>query len=219
MSTPVTPSTLKSDLFGTVGPVETDGLLRIRRDTAPATWWIGPVARHLAAREARALGCLDALDDVPRLCGWNGVWLDREWLPGAPMQQARPQRRSYYRDALRILRRMHRAGVVHNDTAKEPNWLVKADGSPALLDFQLAMRFRGRGRFFRMLAREDLRHLLKHKRTYLPGDLTARQKRILDTPAVSARAWRATVKPVYRFVTRRIMGWSDREGAGDRSRS
>ena len=74
---------------------------------------------------------------------------------------------------------MHRAGIVHNDTAKEPNWLVRPDGSPALVDFQLAMHFTGRGRLFRMLAREDLRHLLKHKRTYLPGELTARQRRII----------------------------------------
>jgi hypothetical protein len=26
----------------------------------------------------------------------------------------------------------------------------------------------------------------------------------------------ATVKPVYLFVTRRVLRWSDREGAGDR---
>ena len=174
------------------------------------------MARRLAAREARALAHLEALPSVPRLLGWDGVAVDREWLPGAPMQQARPGTRDYFREAFRILRRMHRAGIVHNDTAKEPNWLMQPDGSPALVDFQLAMVFRGRGRLFRMLAREDVRHLLKHKRTYLPGALTARQRRILSTPAISARVWRKTVKPVYRFVTRRLVGWSDREGAGDR---
>jgi hypothetical protein len=26
----------------------------------------------------------------------------------------------------------------------------------------------------------------------------------------------STGKPVYRFVTRRLLGWADREGAGDR---
>jgi hypothetical protein len=28
--------------------------------------------------------------------------------------------------------------------------------------------------------------------------------------------FRSTVKPVYLFVTRRILGWSDREGAANR---
>lgn len=215
----MTEQILKSDLFGTVCLVETEGGLRIRRDTRPARWWLGPVARRLASREAKALARLEGLAQVPRLCRWDGVALDREWLPGAPMQRVNPARQDYFRDALRILRCMHRAGIVHNDTAKEPNWLVQPDGSPALVDFQLAMRFTGRGRLFRMLAREDLRHLFKHKRTYQPGALTARQRRMLSTPAISARAWRMTVKPVYRFITRRLLGWSDREGAGDRSHS
>jgi hypothetical protein len=26
----------------------------------------------------------------------------------------------------------------------------------------------------------------------------------------------ASGKPVYRFITRRLLGWADREGAGDR---
>jgi len=127
--------------------------------------------------------------------------------PGAP---------AYFREALHLLRRMHGAGVLHNDLAKEPNWLVTPDGSAALVDFQLAMRPRHRGRLFRALAYDDLRHLLKHKRTYFPGRLTARQHAILRRPSGVSALWAHTVKPVYRFVTRRILGWSDREGAGDR---
>ena len=61
---------------------------------------------------------------------------------------------------------MHRLGVAHNDLAKEPNLLVTTEGQPALVDFQLATITHQRGRLFRMLAREDIRHLLKHKRTY-----------------------------------------------------
>jgi hypothetical protein len=114
---------------------------------------------------------------------------------------------------------MHAAGVVHNDLAKEPNWLVSDDGRPALVDFQLAARPRHRGRRFRMLAYDDLRHLLKHKRTYCPAALTARQLTILARRSPIAALWARTGKPVYRFVTRRLLGWSDREGAGDRGGS
>ena len=42
------------------------------------------------------------------------------------------------------------------------------------------------------------------------------ERRILATPSWLTRAWRATGKRLYVFVTRRLLGWRDREGAGDR---
>ncbi len=209
---------LKSDLFGRVCLVRQEDRLVIRRDTRAARRPWGWLARRLARREARALQALVALPGTPRLLGFDGRVLDREWIEGLPMQRARPAGAEYFRLALALLRRMHRAGVTHNDLAKEPNWLVTPQGHPALVDFQLAIVHRRRGRLFRLLAREDLRHLLKHKRSYRPGALTARQARILATPAWTSRLWRASGKRLYRFVTRRLLGWADREGAGDRQR-
>jgi RIO-like serine/threonine protein kinase len=206
---------LKSDLFGVV--LLEDGGQAVRRDTRPARRWLRPLARHLARREARALLRLEGLEGTPRLLGFEGGVLRRVWVPGQPMQLARPTDPAWFREALTLLRRLHRAGVAHNDLAKEPNWLVTADGRPALVDFQLALVSPRRGRLFRALAREDLRHLLKHKRTYCAERLTARQRRILATPAPHTRLWRATGKRLYTFVTRRLLGWADREGAGDRN--
>src|SRR5690606_26767697 len=122
----------------------------------------------------------------------------------------------YFRRAARLLRRLHTAGVVHNDLAKEPNWLVTPKSEPALIDFQLAWFTPRRGRLFRALAREDLRHLLKHKRTYCPEHLTQRERRILEHPGLPSRLWMTIAKPLYLLVTRRLLGWTDREGAGDR---
>ena len=68
------------------------------------------------------------------------------------------------------------------------------------------------------LAREDLRHLLKHKRTYCPQDLTAGNRRMLATPSWPARVWSRTGKPLYLLITRRLLGWADREGAHERQR-
>ena len=132
------------------------------------------------------------------------------------MQLARPGNAEYFRAARALLCRLHRRGIAHNDLAKEPNWLVTPTGMPALVDFQLALVAPRRGRIFRALAREDLRHLLKHKRRYCPGRLTERERRILDSPAAFTRVWMATGKPAYTFITRRLFGWADREGAGDR---
>jgi hypothetical protein len=186
------------------------------RDVTAAARGLGWLARRLAAREARALEALRNLPQVPRLLEWNGRELRRSWLDGLPLQRAAPPGREYFREALTLVRRMHAEGVVHNDLAKEPNWLVGSDGRPALVDFQLAMRPRLRGRLFRMLAWDDLRHLLKHKRSYCPQALTARQRAILGRRSPLAALWARTGKPAYRFVTRRLLGWSDREGAGDR---
>jgi RIO-like serine/threonine protein kinase len=205
---------LKTDLFGGVELDRARGC--VRRDTRRARWWLRWIAGRLAAREARALAAAHGIAGVPALISWDGAVLEREWLDGAPMQQARPRASAYYREARRLLVRLHRSGVVHNDTAKEPNWIVRGDGAPALIDFQLAGVFRDRGRLFRLLAREDLRHLLKHKRTYLPDELTARERGILATPSILARAWMSGGKPVYMWFTRRILRWEDREGAGDR---
>ena len=132
------------------------------------------------------------------------------------MQRAAPTDARYFREALRLVRQLHARDVTHDDLAKEPNWLVTPNGLPALVDFQLARHAPRRDRLFRMLAHDDLRHLLKHKRTYRPDRLTARERRILASPSLLSRLWRATGKRLYRFITRRLLGWADREGAGDR---
>ncbi len=209
---------LKQDLFGSVRliPAGPATPACVERDTTSAPTLLRWLARRLAAREARALMALRAVPEVPQLLDWDGRRLRRSWVPGVPLHRAGAVPPGYFRNALRLLRVLHAAGVVHNDLAKEPNWLVTPEGRAALVDFQLAMRPQRRGRLFRMLAHDDLRHLLKHKRTYRPRQLTARERSILARRSPLAAAWAGTGKPVYRLVTRGLLGWSDREGAGDR---
>ena len=114
----------------------------------------------------------------------------------------------------RLLIALHRRGIAHNDHAKEANWLVLDDGAPAIIDFQLAVRGDPRSRWMRLLAREDLRHLLKHKRTYCRDRLTPTERRVLARTSWFRDAWFATGKPVYRFVTRKLLKWEDNEGQG-----
>ena len=207
---------LKKDLFGEVTLRSGDNAPVIVRDASKARRWIRPLARHLLRREATALAVLEGSGGVPQLIDIKGNILVRSYLAGAPMQEAKPRDPAWFNAAARLLRQLHTAGVVHNDMAKEPNLLVLRDGSPALIDFQLAAHSSRRGRLFRIAAYEDIRHLLKHKRTYCAERLTQRERNILANPSPLSRAWRVTVKPIYLFVTRRILGWADREGAGDR---
>ena len=210
---------LKKDLFGEVWLQQDGENSVILRNTRPSAWWTRPLARALLRREARALAVLDGIDGVPGLHHFDADTLARGYIAGKPMQVAKPADAAYFRGAARLLRTLHRLGVAHNDVAKEPNLLVRDDGSAAFIDFQLAAYSPKRGRLFRIAAREDIRHLLKHKRTYRPQDLTQRELRILAHPGPTSRAWMALGKPVYLFITRRLLGWSDREGAGDRSQT
>jgi RIO-like serine/threonine protein kinase len=210
---------LKRDQFGTIEAANPDATGRptaLIRNTRPARPWARLIARRLAGREARALIALRGIPGTPELLDWNGHELSREWLGGAIMREQPPVDAAYFREALRLLRRIHSRGVVHNDLAKEANCLVLEDGKPAFIDFQIARYSPQRGRVFRMLAREDLRHLLKHKRYYCPDTLSARQRRLLASPSLPSRLWMQYGKPVYHWVTRSMLGWSDREGASDK---
>ncbi len=207
---------LKRDLFGEVVlQSSADGAV-IVRDTARARWWLRWLARALLRREARALAALEGLDGVPQILRIERDRLVRTYIDGEPLHRARTTDAAWFRSAARLLRRLHSAGVCHNDLAKEPNLLVRRDGSAAVIDFQLAAYSHRRGRVFRIAGHEDLRHLLKHKRYYRADLLTRRERDILAAPSVPSRVWMATAKPVYVFVTRRLLGWRDREGAQDR---
>ncbi|WP_397542770.1 serine/threonine protein kinase [Roseovarius salis] len=175
-----------------------------------------PLAWALARREIRALRAVQGIEGCPVLVRVDGTGLLRSWTRGVPLQLARPDDPAWYRDARRLLREMRRAGVTHNDIAKPQNWLMTPTGRAAVIDFQLASVHRRRGRMFRTMAREDLRHLLKQKRAFAPHLLTSAEKRMLARKALPARIWMATGKKLYNFVTRRLMNWSDGEGTEDR---
>jgi hypothetical protein len=208
--------TLKHDALGTTRLVDAGDDSFVERDTRTAQATLRWLARRLAAREAAALAALAGQTGVPHLLAFDGSVLRRSFVPGRPLYEARPRSRAYFVDALRVLRRLHRAGIAHNDLAKEANWLVTSGGGCAIVDFQLATQARVRTTSFRRRAYEDLRHLLKHKRTYRPQGLTARQLRLLTRPTWGTKLWRALVKPAYRFVTRVVLGWPERAGPLER---
>jgi len=212
---------LKRDVFSTVerGKFmtpngEVDAVLR-RVDAVP--WWSYPLARHLFARERRALAKINDLGIAPRLLYDDARFLVRGFIDGVALHLARPTGDlGYFRSARAALRRLHRRGITHNDLAKEQNWLRGADGKAYLTDFQLAFVFRRRSKLFRIAAYEDLRHYLKHKRSYAPAALTGIEKRILAKKSLPTRIWMATGKRLYRGVTRGLFGFIDREGGGTR---
>jgi hypothetical protein len=212
---------LKRDVFSTVerGTFRSDGgdvpgVLR-RLDEVP--WWSRPLARHLFNRERRALASANLLGIAPPLIYDDDRKLVRGYIPGSALKIARPfGDHEYFRSARAALRALHRAGISHNDLAKEQNWLRSPDGRAYLLDFQLAWVSRRRNWLFRIAAYEDLRHFLKHKRRYIPDAVTASERRILARKSLPTRIWMATGKKLYLLVTRGLLGFIDSEGGGPR---
>lgn len=212
---------LKRDVFSTVergrfrGEAgEVDAVLR-RLDQVPV--WSFPLARHLFARERRALALARDLNVGPKLLWTGRQALVRGFIDGVALHLAKPHGDlAYFRSAKLALRKLHRAGICHNDLAKEQNWLRGSDGRAYLTDFQLAACFRTRSRLFRIAAYEDLRHLLKHKRSYAASALTPMERKILARKSLVASIWLMTGKKVYQAITRGLFNFTDREGGGRR---
>ncbi len=212
---------LKRDVFSTVergrfrdDAGEVDAVLR-RLDQVPL--WSYPLARHLFARERRALALARDLDVGPKLLWAGRSALVRGFIDGVALHLAKPHGDlAYFRSAKLALRKLHRAGICHNDLAKEQNWLRGSDGRAYVTDFQLAACFKTRSRLFRIAAYEDLRHLLKHKRSYAPQALTPMERKILARKSFVASIWLKTGKKVYQAITRGLFNFTDREGGGRR---
>jgi predicted Ser/Thr protein kinase len=210
---------LKTDIFSTIErgrfrteQGEVDAVLR-HLDAVP--WWSRPIAKELFQRERRALDVAGALEVAPPLLLAGRQFLVRGWIDGVPLHIAKPYGdAAYFRSAKSALRILHRAGIAHNDLAKEQNWLY-AHGRAYLIDFQLAAFYRRGSRIFRLARYEDLRHLLKHKRRYAPAALTAAERRVLARKTVITRVWMATGKKLYYAITRGL-NLTDREGRGIR---
>ncbi|MFS8038056.1 serine/threonine protein kinase [Xanthobacter sp. AM11] len=213
---------LKRDVFSTVErgtwtDVQGRPWPAVRRRWNEVSVWLAPLARQLAAFEVKALERVTRTGVTTPLLAVGDRFLVRGWVEGVPLQIARPAGDlHFFQSAKGALHLLHRAGYAHNDLAKQQNWLRGADGEAWLMDFQLALPISRRWKLGRVLAYEDLRHLLKHKRTYCPQALTPREKKMLATKSVPTRIWMATGKKLYRFVTRRLMSYSDTEGRGPR---
>ncbi|MBL8862250.1 MAG: serine/threonine protein kinase [Planctomycetes bacterium] len=221
------PEIHKQDALGRVERVEIDGSACARRvasgNRLPGSGWL---ARRLLARERRALRALAGLAGVPRLLSRaaGDEALDvllRDWVSGVPLSRAGELPADFFDHLDTLVQAVHARGVCHNDLHKESNVLVGADGYPWLIDFQLASRHPRGGRAFEVRAREDLRHVEKHRRRYTrhgrgPGgvELVGAGAGIRRSPL--ARAWRRVGKPVYVALTRGVLGTRD---GGDAQRS
>src|SRR3977135_614542 len=124
---------LKRDVFSTVErgrfrseAGEVDAVLR-RLARVPG--WSYLPAKHLFGRERRALALARDLHVGPELLWAGRQALVRGFIDGVALHLAKPHGDvAYFRSAKLALSKLHRAGICHNDLAKEQNWLRGSDG-------------------------------------------------------------------------------------------
>lgn len=204
---------LKADELGRI-ELGTLGETRVIRRLAIGGL-LGPIARMLLAREARALSMLmqanpklEGVADLIHVCGRRELF--RSWIEGQPLHLVQRLPANFFELLEDLLGELHRQGVAHNDLHKEPNILVTPEGRPALVDFQLASVHRLSSKGLRRRAAEDFRHIQKHAVRYANRDSKRRSKS--NERGLVARVWMATGKPLYNWITRRLIQRSDSEG-------
>jgi RIO-like serine/threonine protein kinase len=222
---------LKRDALGRVELLEGDGQRAVRRVACGGRLPLSAlVARALLARERRALAALEGLDGVPHPLedpSWSrasseagaaphprGV-LVRSFVEGAPLHRAESLPEDFFDHLAVLVGELHARRVCHNDLHKEQNVIVRPDGRPALIDFQLASVHATRGRAFASRVHDDLRHVDKHRRRYLQpgrGPQGAPPPAARRAPrSTTAALWRRVVKPLYNAVTRGLLRTRDGE--------
>ena len=206
----------KKDIFGKIELARRDkGELVICRKFGDAKLFARPLAFYLAYREKTILDVLGKLNDprLPRLLHFGKGFLVRSYIEGTALKNKKIADISYYDDAAMLLKKIHTAGIVHNDLEKPENWLVTGDNTPGIIDFQLACYFPKKGKIFKLCQKEDLRHLIKQKKRFSPDNLSEDDKNILKNKTQFAKIWRSHFKKVYNFITRKVLHYSDRDNS------
>jgi predicted Ser/Thr protein kinase len=162
--------------------------------------------RHLAG-VACVPSLLDRVSDTAYL---------RAFVPGHPLSREQAIADDFWNRLEAAIAEVHRRGVAYVDSNKPENVLVGDDGRPYLIDFQIAWRCGPRrhtlGRWWlARLQREDMYHLLKHKRRFAREAMTPAELDRVRQRSLLIRAYRVMTWP-YRTVRRPLLRWLRRTG-------
>jgi hypothetical protein len=170
--------------------------------------WLG---RRLCDREVRIYEDLSDLPNIPPLLGRVGeTGFVHRLAPGRPLKRNIAVPDGFFEQLQELLAELHRRGIAYLDTNKLSNIVLGDDGRPHLIDFQISWDerslppcLRAISRWWlRRMQREDLYHVLKHKRRLRPDELSD-DERTASHPSWLIRTHRAIIAP-YKNFRRRI---------------
>ena len=158
--------------------------------------WMG---RFLCRREMRFYRKLSDLPNVPKLVGTVGdTGFVHEYVQGRPLAAGKEVPDGFFDECMALLAEVHRRGMAYVDTNKPENILLGDDGRPHLIDFQISWDSRF---FLRRMQREDIYHILKHKRKLRRDELTSEELKRVIQKSFFIRLHRTVFRPY--FVIRR----------------
>jgi hypothetical protein len=215
-------ATVKHDFWAATGFYEDDAgdraVLKIYRTTrfagAPLRW----LGRWQCGREVAFYRHLTGLACVPALLDRisDTAYL-RRFVAGHPLSREHAVPEEFWPRLDGAMREVHGRGVAYVDSNKPENILVGDDGYPYLIDFQIAWRCGPGGGYalgrwwLARLQREDLYHVLKHKRRFARESMTPIELASVRQRSFLIRAHRAINTP-YRIVRRLLFRWLHRTG-------
>ena len=101
----------------------------------------------------------------------------------------------FFDQLIALVQEIHRRRIFYADMNKRGNIICSTEGKPYLIDFQICLRIPRCGgwlgrlgeKLFQRLAREDLYHLYKHKKTFQPQRLTEQEHRLAQRSTLNKR--------------------------------
>jgi RIO-like serine/threonine protein kinase len=158
--------------------------------------WMG---KYLCRREMRFYRKLADVPNVPGLVGTVGqTGFVHEYVQGRPLAAGKTVPDGFFALCQQLLAELHRRGIAYVDTNKPENILLGDDGRPHLIDFQISWDSRF---FLRRMQREDVYHILKHKKKLRRDELTPEELERVLRKSFFIRLHRIVFKPY--FVIRR----------------
>jgi hypothetical protein len=220
---------LKHDFMAGTGLYEIAGvdeagpcriICKINRRTHFCFVPLGWLGRVVTRREVRNLRRCEGIRGVPRVLARLGpTTYAYEYIEGASLDGKPALPCDFFERLLALLQQIHARGLVHFDLHKRGNILVGDDGRPWIIDFQLAAHFGDRCLLSRRLSAGlrhrlqayDLYHLYKHKRRFLPAEMTEAEGQLSRNNSLPLRLHRTAAGPLKR-IRRRVLRYLHAKG-------
>ena len=174
--------------------VTIDGAEWTVKDFGPRGWFVRQViGRWLLRRELRALKRLEGLDGVPAQpflvdeCALAARFIPGSTLDRAPQEQMNEK---FFLALEALFNAIHARGLVHLDSRGSSNLLATPQGTPAVIDFQAALRTRWLPRpLRRRLEAVDLGGVYKNWLRRAPASLDAGRRAEYERSTRWRRLW------------------------------
>jgi len=206
-------ATLKHDFWAATGyyddPAGGRIVLKVGRVVEFAGLPLKWAGRWLCRREMRFYSRLSDLPNIPALLGtWGETGFIHEYVPGRPLSRECPVPDGFFDQLASLFAELHRRQIAYVDANKPQNILLGADGLPHLIDFQISCGLLRLGNmalngwWLSRLQREDLAHLLKHKKRLRPDEMTQQEWEAVERRSLLIRVHRFVTKPWSRLRRR-----------------